>query len=169
MGKKWVVFVLTLTLLFCFIMESSQAQGKGEYHGADSIFEKEGIVILWAIFKGSTEETSWVYIRMIHKKGDSGSFQIFSVEAVDPFSNAKEWVVKGEYLKASQTVKRIRASFRDKTGRRILFYQSKGDYQAEKPAMTVYYLGVPDTSPEFLSEKEIEDYFAKALERLKRR
>ncbi len=35
--------------------------------------------------------------------------------------------------------------------------------------MTVYYLGVPDTSPEFLSEKEIEDYFVKALERLKKR
>jgi hypothetical protein len=168
MGKKWVAFVLTLTLLFWFIMESSQAQGKREYHGADSIFEKEGIIILWAIFKGSTEETSWVYVKIIHKEGDSGSFQIFSIEAVDPFSNAKEWVVKGEYLKASQTVKSVRASFRDKTERRILLYRSKGDYQAEKPTMTVYYLGVPDTSPEFLSEKEIEDYFAKALERLKK-
>jgi hypothetical protein len=169
MGKKWVVFVLTLTLLFWFIMESSQAQGKREYHGADSIFEKEGIIILWGIFKGSTEETSWVYIKIIHKEGDSGSFQIFSVEAVDPFSNQKEWVVKGEVFKKENTVKSIRASFREKTGRRILFYRSKGDYQAEKPAMTVYYLGVPDTSPEFLSEKEIEDYFAKALERLKKR
>jgi len=169
MGKKWVVFVLTLTLLFWFIMESSQAQGKREYHGADSIFEKEGIVILWAIFKGSTEETSWVYVKILSSGIASISFPVFSVEAVDPFSNAKEWVVKGEYLKASQTVKSVRASFRDKTGRRILFYRSKGDYQAEKPAMTIYYLGVPDTSPEFLSEKEIEDYFVKALERLKRR
>jgi len=169
MGKKWVVFVLTLTLLFWFIMESSQAQGKTEYHGADSIFEKEGIIILWGIFKGSTEETSWVYIKIIHKEGDFGSFQIFSVEAVDPFSNQKEWVVKGEAFKKENMVKSIGASFREKTGRRILFYQSKGDYQAEKPAMTVYYLGVPDTSPEFLSEKEAEDYFEKALERLKKR
>jgi hypothetical protein len=34
--------------------------------------------------------------------------------------------------------------------------------------MTVYYLSVPDTSPEVLSEKEMEDYFEKALERLKK-
>ena len=34
--------------------------------------------------------------------------------------------------------------------------------------MTVYYLGVPDTSPEVLSEKEMEDYFKKAEQRLKK-
>jgi hypothetical protein len=169
MGKKGVVFVLALTLLFWFTMESSRAQGKREYHGADSLFEKEGIVILWAILKGLTEESSWVYIKIIQTGGGPASFQLFRVEAVDPFSNQKEWVVKGEPLKRENTVKSIRASFREKTGRRILFYRGKGEYQAEKPAMAVYYLSVPDTSPELLSEKEIEDYFVKALERIKRR
>ena len=168
MGKKWVVFVLTLTMLFWFIMESSQAQGKREYHGADSIFEKEGIIILWGIFKGSTEETSWVYIKIIHKEGDSGSFQIFSVEAVDPFSNQKEWVVKGEAFKKENMVKSIRASFREKTARRVLFYEKAEDLLKENPAMIVYYLGVPDTSPEFMTEREIENYFEKAFSRLKK-
>jgi hypothetical protein len=32
--------------------------------------------------------------------------------------------------------------------------------------MAIYYLGIPDTSPEVLSEKEMEDYFEKALEKL---
>lgn len=168
MGKKWVVFVLTLTMLFSSIMESSQAQGKREYHGADSIFEKEGIIILWGIFKGSTEETSWVYIKIIHKEGDSGSFQIFSVEAVDPFSNQKEWVVKGEAFKKENMVKSIRASFREKTARRVLFYEKAEDLLKENPAMIVYYLGVPDTSPEFMTEREIENYFEKAFSRLKK-
>jgi len=168
MGKKWVVFVLTLTMLFWFIMESSQAQGKREYHGADSIFEKEGIIILWGILKGSTEETSWVYIKIIHKEGDSGSFQIFSVEAVDPFSNQKEWVVKGEAFKKENMVKSIRASFREKTARRVLFYEKAEDLLKENPAMIVYYLGVPDTSPEFMTEREIENYFEKAFSRLKK-
>ena len=168
MGKKWVVFVLTLTMLFWFIMESSQAQGKREYHGADSIFEKEGIIILWGIFKGSTEETSWVYIKIIHKKEGSDSFQIFSVEAVDPFSNQKEWVVKGEAFKKENMVKSIRASFREKTARRVLFYEKAEDLLKENPAMIVYYLGVPDTSPEFMTEREIENYFEKAFSRLKK-
>jgi hypothetical protein len=168
MGKKWVVFVLALTLLFWFTMESSRAQGKREYHGADSLFEKEGIVILWAILKGPTEESSWVYIKIIHEKGDSGAFQIFSVEAVDPFSNQKEWVIKGEPLKRENTVKSIRASFREKTARRVLFYEKAEDLLKENPAMTVYYLGVPDTSPELMTEREIESYFKQALGRLKK-
>jgi hypothetical protein len=167
--KLRALLILVLGLLFWFATGSSYAYGEKEYHGADSIFEKEGIVILWAILKGSTEETSWVYIKMISSGSGPIPFPVFSVEAVDPFSNAKEWVVKGENLRKSQIVKSVRASFRDKTGRRILFYRSKEDCQAEKPAMTVYYLGVPDTSPEFLSEKEIEGYFVKALERAKTR
>jgi len=169
MGKKWVVFVLTLTMLFSFMMESSRAQGKREYHGADSIFEKEGIIMLWAILKGSTEESSWVYIKIIQTGEGPAFFQFFGVEAVDPFSNQKEWLLKGEPLKKENIAKSIRASFREKTARRVLFYEKAEDLLKENPAMIVYYLGVPDTSPEFMTEREIEDYFAKALERLKRR
>jgi len=168
MGKKRVVFVLALTLLFSFIMESSRAQGKREYHGADSLFEKEGIVILWAILKGSTEESSWVSVKIIQTGEGPASFQLFSVEAVDPFSNQKEWVVKGEAFKKENRVKSIRASFREKTARRVLFYEKAEDLLKENPAMIVYYLGVPDTSPEFMTEREIENYFEKALSRLKK-
>jgi hypothetical protein len=168
MGKKRVVFVLALTLLFWFTMESSRAQGKREYHGADSLFEKEGIVILWAILKGSTEESSWVYVKIIQTVEGPASFQLFGVEAVDPFSNQKEWVVKGEPLKKENMVKSIRASFREKTARRVLFYEKVEDLLKEKPAMIVYYLGVPDTSPEFMTEKEIENYFRQAVRRMKK-
>jgi len=168
MGKKWAFFVLTLTLLLWFIMESSQAQGKREYHGADSIFEKEGIIMLWAILKGSTEENSWVYIKIIQTGEGPASFQLFGVEAVDPFSNQKEWVVKGEAFKKENMVKSIRASFREKTARRVLFYEKTEDLLKENPAMIVYYLGVPDTSPEFMTEREIENYFEKAFSRLKK-
>jgi len=34
--------------------------------------------------------------------------------------------------------------------------------------MTVFYMGIPDTTPEFLTEKQLEDYFGKALERMKK-
>jgi hypothetical protein len=168
MRKKMVVFVLALTLLFSCIMESSRAEAKRQYHGADSLFEREGIVILWAILKGSTEESSWVYIKIIQTGGGPASFQLFGVEAVDPFSNQKEWVVKGEPLKRENMVKSIRASFREKTARRVLFYEKAEDLLKETPAMIVYYLGVPDTSPEFMTEREIEDYFRQTVRRMKK-
>jgi hypothetical protein len=140
--------------------------GQNEFHGADSVFESEGITILWAILKGPTEESSWVYIKIVNS--GKNPFQIFSVEAVDPFTKEKEWVIKRKKLEKENLLRSNRTSFRNKTARRILFYRSTEAFEKENPDMAVYYLGVPDTSPEVLSEKEMEDYFEKAQERLKK-
>lgn len=163
---KRSIFILVVLWMVLFAWEISPAFGREEFHGADSAFEREGITILWAILKGPNEETSWVYIKIINS--GKNPFQIFSVEAVDPFSKEKEWVVKGEKLEEENVIKGIQSSFKDKTARRILFYLSTQAFEKENPDMAVYYLGVPDTSPEVLSEKEMEDYFKKALQRLKK-
>jgi len=152
--------------MFLFAWGIPPAFGQAEFHGADSTYEREGITILWAILKGPTEESSWVYIKIVNSQ--KSPFQIFSMEAVDPFSKEREFVVKGERLGDENTIRSVRSSFRDKTARRILFYRSQEAFQKENPDLAVYYLGVPDTSPEVLSEKEIDDYFKKALERLKK-
>ena len=90
------------------------------------------------------------------------------MESVDPFSKEKEWVVKGKKLEKKNLVRSNRTSFRDKTARRILFYRGMEAFKIENPDITIDYLGVPDTSPEVLSEKEMEDYFEKTQERLKK-
>jgi hypothetical protein len=160
-------------LFFTFLLIAFSASGvslaypQTEHHGADSVFERQGIVILWAILKGQDEANSWVYIRIINSGGNP--FQFYSVEAIDPFSKEKEWVVKGETLQKKNVVKSIRTSFRDKTSRRILFYRNTEALEKENPDMTVFYMGVPDTSPEVLSEKEMDHYFEKVLERVKKR
>jgi hypothetical protein len=163
---KRSIFILVVLWMVLFAWKNSPVFGQTEFHGADSAFEREGITILWAILKGSTEESSWVYIKIVNS--GKNPFQTFSVEAVDPFTKEKEWVVKGKELKKENLVRSNRTSFRDKTARRILFYQSMEAFEKENPDMAIYYLGVPDTSPEVLSEKEMENYFEKALERLKK-
>jgi hypothetical protein len=152
-----------MVLIIC---EIPPVFGQTEFHGADSVFKREGIMILWAILKGPTEESSWVYIKIVNS--GKNPFQIFSVEAVDPFTKEKEWVIKRKKLEKENLLRSNRTSFRDKTARRILFYRSTEAFEKENPDMAVYYLGVPDTSPEVLSEKEMEDYFEKAIERLKK-
>ncbi len=161
------LIILILTFITWIILCASMAYCQTEHHGVDSVFEKEGIVILWAILKGQDEANSWVYIRIINSGGNP--FQFYSVEAIDPFSKEKEWVVKGETLQKKNVVKSIRTSFRDKTSRRILFYRSMEALEKETPDMSVFYMGVPDTSPEVLSDKEMDNYFEKALERMKKR
>jgi len=163
---KQSIFILIVLWMVLIIWETPPLFGQNEFHGADSVFEREGITILWAILKGQDEAGSWVYIKIINS--GKNPFQIFSVEAVDPFTKEKEWVIKGERLGEENVIKGVRSSFRDKTARRILFYRSTEAFEKENPGMTVYYLGVPDTSPEVLSEKEMEEYFEKAIERLKK-
>ena len=163
---KQSIFILIVLWMVLIIWEIPPLFGQNEFHGADSVFEREGITILWAILKGPTEESSWVYIKIVNS--GKSPFQIFSMEAVDPFTKEKEWVVKGEKLGKENVVKGVRSSFKDKTARRILFYRSVEVFEKGNSDMAVYYLGVPDTSPEVLSEKEMEDYFEKAIERLKK-
>jgi hypothetical protein len=162
--KKPFLFLSMLLAFnaFCVTLASPAT----EYHGADSVFEKEGVVILWAILKGQDEASSWVYIKIVNSGGNP--FQFYGVEAIDPFSKEEEWVVKGEPLQKKNIVKSIRTSFRDKTSRRILFYRNVEALEKETPDMAVFYMGVPDTAPEVLSEKEMDHYFEKALERVKK-
>jgi hypothetical protein len=162
--RKQFFFTLTMVWLALIAWDIFPAYGQKEFHGADSVFEKEGITILWAILKGPTEESSRVYIKILNS--GKSPFQIFSLEAVDPFSKEKEWVVKGETLKKENLVKSVRTSFTEKTGRKVFFYKNAEDLSKENAATIVYYLGVPDTTPEFLTEREMENYFEKALRRL---
>ena len=163
MKKLFLLLLMFITIhAYCV----SSAYPEAEYHGADSVFEKDGIVILWAILKGQDEASSWVYIKIVNSGGNP--FQIYSVEAIDPFSKEKEWVAKGMKLEKENVVKSIRTSFRDKTSRRILFYRNIETLEKETPDMAVFYMGVPDTAPEVLSEKEMDNYFQKALERIKK-
>jgi hypothetical protein len=162
------LFVPALALGICVVAGLPLAYGQKEYHGADSVFEGQGVAVLWAILKGPDEDHSWVYIRMINSGVHPPLFHSYSVQAVDPFSNEKEWVVNKMGWKKDNTVKASRSSFKDKSARRILFYRDTGEDPQEKPAMTVFYMGIPDTTPELLTETQLEDYFRKAIERLKK-
>lgn len=144
----------------------SPVWGQEEHHGADSSFQLRNLVILWGILKGPDEDRSWVTIKIIRTAGEPSPWKSYRLEAVDPFSQEKEWVTPGESLGRENVVKARRSSFREKTGRRIHLYP--GQDAEGKPAAIIFYQGVPDTTPEFLTEKEVEDYFGQALKRLRK-
>lgn len=135
-------------------------------HGADSSFRARGITILWAILKGASEENTVVHIRILHDAVAAPTITLFGVEAVDPFSKERSWVVKGEPLLTLQTLKLVRADFRDKTERWLHFYANLDALVKGRPALTIFYHGVPDTAPELLSEADLEAYMVQALLRM---
>lgn len=155
-------------LVFLFILSAEgPAFAATEIHGADSSFRARGITVLWAILKGASEETSLVHVRILHDKDAAPGLQFYRVEAVDPFSKERVWIMKGEPLIAIQTLKIVRAEFRDKTERWLHFYTDRESLKKGQAALTIFYHGVPDTAPELLTEAELEAYLAQAPSRIK--
>ncbi len=63
-------------------------------------------------------------------------------------------------------IKLNRASFRNMMERRFFFYMKDVLAPDSSPDMTVYYMSIPDTAPEFLDESSLLSYFKGAKDRL---
>lgn len=137
-----------------------------EYHGAESIFKANGIVVVWAIEKRGNDESPLVYLRIVRTPAAGVSFNYYSVLAVDPFSKSTRAIVVGKPMENENTVTAELAAFQDYSARRVQLYRTEDDVKADKPNMVVFYHGVPDTSPEFLSKQKLESYFSDTVRRL---
>lgn len=156
----WVV-LFTLT-------SGSPVAAATTLHGADSSFRAGGITILWAILKGSSEENTAVHIRILHDAATEPRLSLFGVEAVDPFSKERVWMMRGVPLRPLQTLKMPRADFQDRTERWLHFYADRTASDGNLPFLTIFYHGIPDTVPELLTEADLEAYLEQALRRLKK-
>ena len=143
-----LVAVLTLPVL---------AQGP-VVHGADSVFAEQDLGVVWGVLKNDAEERTMVVLRV---SNPTGRYAYLSVDGVDPFTQRRVAVVEGRPLGASVDLSMPRASFADLPRREIHLYASADDWRAGRPGLTVYYLGVPDTTPEFTTEAALESYLAR--------
>ncbi len=82
------------------------------------------------------------------------------MEGVGPLTGRRTAVVEGAPLGTRADVKSSRAGFADFPRREIHLYASEAEWRVRKPALTVYYLGVPDTAPGFTSEAALDAYLA---------
>lgn len=137
------------------------AQGPA-LHGADSVFAAPGVSIVWGVLRAPAEEQTAVVIRV---GNPAGRYAYLSVEGVDPFSGRRAVLVEGAPLGAHADIRSPRAGFADLPRREIHLYASRADLEAGRPGLTVYYLGVPDTTPEFTTEAALEAHLAGARPR----
>lgn len=147
------MILLALLLLLLAPAES----GAETVHGADSVFLAPGIAIVWGVLRAPTEEETVVVTRI---SNPMARYAYLRVEGVDPFTARRTAVVEGAPLGTRADVKSPRAGFADFPRREIHLYTSEAEWRVRKPALTVYYLGVPDTTPEFTSEAALDAYLA---------
>ena len=151
----WRTSVVSTFMLFAawaFAQSGEQA-----LHGADGIFVSPDVAIVWAVLKAPAGDKAAVWFRVVNS---TRKFSYVSVDGVDPFTKKREGIEPGVALKAEARLQSDRDSFSDLPSREVHFYRTEADWKADKPAMTVYYLGVPDTTPEFATRAALDDYLS---------
>lgn len=126
-------------------------------HGANSVFAAPGIGVVWGVLRAPVEDETAIVVRI---SNPLARYAYLRVEAVDPFSSRRRAILEGAPLGAWVDVRRPRAGFADLPRLEMLFYESEAEWRDRKPSLTVYYLGVPDTTPEFASGAALDAYLA---------
>ena len=105
--------------------------------------------------KSEAEDKTLVVIRVSNPAGRCGYLK---VEGVDPFTRCRLRVVAGMPLGGRADIPSLRASFADWPRQEIHLYAWRAIGVRDDLHLTVYYLGVPDTTPEFTTEAALERY-----------
>jgi hypothetical protein len=132
-----------------------------QVHGSSDTFASAGVKVAWAVERGATEATAEVVIGLA-VAGDS--YQAVSVVSIDPFSHARQPAITALARGARLEVRIPRARFADFPRTELHFYRSARNRDAGEPALVVYYLGVPDTTPEFADPGQLDRYLAQRLD-----
>jgi hypothetical protein len=155
---RWRPAYLALALLL--IAGSPSTRSQEVIHGADSLFAAPTVKIAWAVQKGASEETTVVLLRIVNS---AGRYRQVRLDGVDPFSRNRKVLVSARPLAGSIDLTVPRSSFAEYPSCEIhLFREDAGD---QASSLTVYYLGVPDTTPEFATAKDARAYLAEMVEK----
>jgi len=134
-----------------------------EAHGVGDAYAEPGVAIAWAVLRGPTDAGANVVVRV---RADPAPYIMIAARGTNPFSQQQQSLLGTTPLAGSVELRAPRAQFAEFPRTELRFYASTAAAQADAPARIVFYLGVPDTTPEFLDEAKMEAYLADRLARL---
>lgn len=153
--------ILSGMALLLALPVGTSGQGR-QVHGESSSFAGHGVAMVWGVLQGSSEEDTRVVLRIARAGGDYAAVR---VDGVDPFSQRRQALLGLQPLGRWIDVRTPRGTFADLPRREIHLYTA-ADQLAQRPSLTVYFLGLPDTTPEFASEEALRTYLEETLARL---
>jgi hypothetical protein len=133
-----------------------------QLHGAETVLFAPTITIIWGVLSDPKQEQPLAVARVINT---SRTYEFVTLVAVDPFSGRRAIVADGVALNDQADLRSPRGSYADYPRREFHLYRTAADLRVKRPALTVYYLGLPDTTPELRSEAALEAWFSLALNR----
>lgn len=133
-----------------------------EVHGENSSFAGHGVLMAWGILKAPVEDQSRVVVRIV---ATDPALTHLAVDGVDPFTQQRQEMQAAQPLGRSLDVTSARGTFADFTRREFRFF-TDADRVAGRPTLVVYFMGVPDTTPEFLAEGPLARYLEETVAKL---
>ena len=146
-------------LIGLFLGSPLNAEPGTRVHGENSIFASPSVKLGWAVKRGASEAETLVVIRVMAEAGH----RFVRVDGVDPFTKDRKVFVALRPIARGIDVSIPRASFADHPSTEIHFFASAEDATADRASLTVFYLGVPDTTPEFAERAQAEAYLDRML------
>ena len=128
-------------------------------------FAAAAVAVAWGVVRGASETTTVVAIRAVT---DTTLYPWVAVEGSDPFTQRQHPLLQPMSSAGVINVRSPRAHFADFPRTELRFYGSAADAQSGVPKLVVFYLGVPDTTPEFATEDKLDAYLTDRIARLRR-
>ena len=139
------------------------AEAPREVHGMSDAFATSGVALVWGIVRGASETATIVVVRIV---ADPASYPSLSVAGSDPFTQRKQALLAATPSAGVIDVRSPRAHFADFPRTEFRLYESAAAAQQDVPALVVFFLGVPDTTPEFATEDKLQAYLGDRVGRL---
>jgi hypothetical protein len=143
--------------------------GGGEMVGAGApVYAGRGVIVLWAVLRGSEEPGGTVVVRLL---AEDAGWTAFAVDVADREGRARAEIMPPAVLAGWPEFRVARAQFGERPRLEVHLARRLEELLARppQPVFTVYFVGVPDTTPEITSEPALAAYFANALNRARAR
>jgi hypothetical protein len=130
------------------------ADASRELHGSADAFAAPGMALAWGVLRGADDERTIVVVRIVT---DPAVFTDVAVAGSDPFSDQRRAMLAPASAAAGVDLRTPRAHFAA-FPRTEFRFRAPSSTAGDSPSLLVFYLGVPDTTPEFVDEAKLDAY-----------
>jgi hypothetical protein len=139
------------------------AEARREVHGMSDAFAAPGVAMAWGVVRGGSETATVVVARIVT---DPAIYPWLAVTSGDPFTHRTGPLLAATRSAGVIDVRSPRAHFADLPRTEFRLYDSAAAAQQDVPALVIFFLGVPDTTPEFATEDKLQAYLGDRVARL---
>lgn len=143
-------------------MPGVAAESPQQIHGSADVYSAPGVALAWAVLRGADEAATTVVVRIV---ADGKRYPWVAVIGTDPFSDRKRTLLAATPTAGVVDVRLSRQQFGDFPRSEFHFFASANTVAEGKPELLIYFLGVPDTTPEFATAATLDRYLADRIER----